>query len=635
MLIDLTCPAEVFRTELPEEDRPAAVLTLFNLSDRVIASAEVLLRLCDAEGNETERLAFRGRALNGRPHSTFRMTVPCAPGAGVQKIEVSVEKVWYADNEVWRRNPDKAVEYTPNELPVSPALSNLKFAAGEPAVGFPSLQNGLWVCICGRPNPEDEEYCARCGRERDTVFARFSPEAVGAQISLQERRLDLNSRSMREDTIRLQRIREEEYRQAMSRRKRRLYLAVCLAAALLLAAGAVFLGAPGLRYLAARRTLASGSPAAAKKVFDSLGQFADSPQQAAECSWQMALEAANESDSAEALEAASAALRTMTDRPEALEKANETDMLRSRLLLAGGDWLAAEEALSLLPSDYEGREALIRECRMAEAKSLLNEEEYTAARELFLSLGDNPDARKLASECLYRPALDQIAREDWDGAIETLSSILDYSDSRSLTLMCHYQKGLELAEAGDNEAAGREFLMAGDWEDAREKTRSLTYTQAESLFAAGNLKEAQSLYASIPDYLDANDKDRLCRYRLAQDAADDREYTLALELLAGIPDEYEETRALRAEASYQKAKTAVKQEDWAAAAELLRNVDRQALRRKYRDAEELYLRACREAGIEAYPEEETAETPAPASTPGPEEETSEPDPFLVTEDEQP
>ena len=79
----------------------------------------------------------------------------------------------------------------------------------------------------------------------------------------------------------------------------------------------------------------------------------------------------------------------------------------------------------------------------------------------------------------------------------------------------------------------------------------------------------------------------------------------------------------------------MKQEDWAAAAELLRNVDRQALRRKYRDAEELYLRACREAGIEAYPEEETAETPAPASTPGPEEETSEPDPFLVTEDEQP
>ena len=133
--IDLTCPPEVFRTALPTEDIPAATVTLFNLSDRVITSVEVLLRLLDRDGDETERLAFRGRALNGRPHSTFLLTVPCAYSAGLKSLDITVEKVWYADNETWRRNPANAVEYTPNALPVSPALTNLKYAAGETAVG--------------------------------------------------------------------------------------------------------------------------------------------------------------------------------------------------------------------------------------------------------------------------------------------------------------------------------------------------------------------------------------------------------------------------------------------------------------------------------------------------------------------
>ena len=76
MFIDLTCPAEVFGTVLPTEEVPAAALTLFNLSDRVIVSAEVALRLLDKHGAELEKVSFRGRALNGRPHSTFMMTVP-------------------------------------------------------------------------------------------------------------------------------------------------------------------------------------------------------------------------------------------------------------------------------------------------------------------------------------------------------------------------------------------------------------------------------------------------------------------------------------------------------------------------------------------------------------------------------
>ena len=630
MFIDLTCPAEIFRTELPTEEIPAAVLTLFNLSDRVIASVEVMLRLLDSSGAETEKLSFRGRALNGRPHSTFLMTVPCAP-AGVHAAEVSIEKVWYTDNEVWRRNPANAVEYTPNALPVSKALTSLQYVAGDTAVGWPVMENGLWICVCGRPNPEEETVCVRCGRQRDTVFARFSQEAVEAQVSMRERQLDLNSRNMREDTIRLQRIREEEYRKRQARHKRRLRLALCLVLSLLLIPGIRFFGVPGLRLLAGRRALNNGDPEGARAVFESLGSFGGAEDLMAECDWQIALHRAETSVTTGEMAEASRLLRALKDRPEALQKADETDMGRARILLARGDRKGAEEALALVPEGTGDRETLLRDCRMAEAKELLEAGEYEQARAIFLELTDLPGTGDLADECLYRPAVLRIREEDWDGAIELLNRIPGYRDSRSLTLQCHYRKAEAMEAAGDLAGAGAEYLLAGDWGDAAEKTAAITLKQADELFAMGDIRGAHSLYASLPDNAECIEKDRTCCLELAREAAGNLEYTMVLELLQGIPDDFGDAGSLRTEAAYRKAKTAVSREEWETAAELLRPLDRQALRRKYKDIETLYLTACENAGIEPYPatpspEAETIPTPSPDSTAPP---------FLVTEDELP
>ena len=647
--IDLSCPVEIFRTALPAGDPPAASLTLFNLSDRVISSVEVLLRLLDEDGRETERLSFRGRALNGRPHSTFLMAVPCAPSEDLRSLEATVEKVWYADNETWRRDPANAVEYTPNALPVSPALTNLKFTAGETAVGYPSMQETLWVCVCGRPNPKDDVFCARCGRDRDMVFSRFSPETVEAQISLKERQLDLNSRNMREDTIRLQRIREAEYMQKKSRRHTRLRLLLAMVVVCAMTAGALLYGAPWLHLQAARRALNTGDAAGAKAAFEALGDFGNARDMIAECDWKLALEAAENAKTADELARASEMLRAVPDRPEAVDKANETDLLRGQLLQGNGYWKDAMDALSLLPEDYAGRAELEQKCLTMKAVTLQSEGQYADAREIWLSLNDQPSAKEQASACIYEPAKALMADGDWDGAISMLSEIPDYLDSRDKTLECHYHKAEELLEAGNTQGASDEFLLAGSWSDAPERCRSLTYSQAEELYDAGNLREAQSLYASIPDYQDANLKEQACRYELARKAADDLEYSMALELLEGIPDDYKKTGTLRAEASYNKAKSAIRQEDWSTAAGLLGSLDRESLRRTYRDIETLYLEACKKAGIDPYPETPapdpeatasptdgpglrapSAETAAPASTPD-----ASLNPFLVTEDEQP
>ena len=636
--IDLSCPAEIFRTALPTEEIPAATLTLYNLSDRVITSAEVSLRLLDATGYETERLAFRGRALKGRPHSTFLLTAPCAMSPELKSIEATVEKVWFADNEVWRRDPANTVPYKPNNLPVSPALTRLKYAAGETAVGYPSLQKGLWVCVCGRPNPENGEYCVRCGRQKEEIFARFSPEAVDAQISLKERQLDLSSRNMREDTIRLQRIREEEYRRKKVRRGNRVRILLALGLAAGLCAAVLFHGGPWLHLIAGKRALEQGDIAGAKADFEALGTFGGADQLVAECDWRQACLTAEDSSSAEELAEASALLRAVKDKPEAEEKANEADLLRGRLLLESGEWQAALDALAALPEEYEGRAELEQDCLEAEAYALQKAGDYAAAREIWLALGDRPGAREQAALCVYEPAKALMEAGDWDGAIGMLSAIPDYPDSREKTLECHYHKAEELLEAGDSEGASNEFLLAGDWSDARERSMSLTYAAAEELYNAGDLRGAQPLYASIPDYLDSTQKDRTCRYTLAKDAAKDLEYSRALELLKDIPDDFENTGSLRAEASYQKARIAIRQEEWLTAWELLKDIDRESLRRKHVDVENLYLEACKRAGKEPYPEATPApegeisgtpeQTPEAAADPGPS-----PNPFLVTEDE--
>ena len=642
--IDLTCPAEIFRTALPTEEIPAATLTLFNLSDRVITSVEVLLRLLDKKGGETERLAFRGRALNGRPHSTFLLTVPCAPSAGLSALDVSVEKVWYADNDTWRRNPANTVEYLPNTLPVSPALTNLKYAAGETAVGYPSMQDGLWVCVCGRPNPEGEPYCARCGRQMEMVFSRFTPEAVETQISMKERQLDLTSRNMREDTIRLQRIREEEYRRKKTRRGNRIRIAASMVLTVALTAGILFFGAPWLRLCAGRRAMETGDAAGAKETFQRLGTFGGADKLIPECDWIIAQEAAENAVTAEELANASALLREVKDRPEAIEKANEKDLIRARLLLGNNRWEEALEALALLPEDYEGRTALEQSCLTAKAWALQNAGKYAEAREVWLILGDDmPGAREQAALCVYEPAKALMEEKDWDGAIALFSTIPDYQDSREKTLECHYCLAQKYYEAGDTAGAAREYLLAGSFSDAQEQYTALTYGQAEELYKAGDITGAQTLYASLPDYEAAQEKDRDCRYQLAENAASILEYTAVLEWLKDVPDDYKNTKALRAEASYKKAQTAFRQEDWETVRNLLLGLDRDSLKRKYRDIENMYLLACEKLGRDPYPEpEETGEPgenpeaasgkPDPDSEPAP---VPEPDPFLVTEDDQP
>ena len=542
MLIDLTCPAEVFEAKLPTEEIPAVSLVLYNLSDRVIVSAEVTLKLLSGSGAEKDRVVYRARALNGRPYSTFPMNVPCNPCLAARKADVTVDKVWFSDNAVWRREQSSSVEYEPNSLPVSRALTNLKFVAGENAVGFPCQQNGLWICVCGRPNPDGEEYCARCRRQREAVFTRFNREAVEKQIAQRERQLDLYTRNVREDTARMQRIREEEYNLKQKRKIRRRRLAVCLPLFLALLAALFFGIVPALRLWSADRNMNSGEYAAAAATLKTLGSFPGVPERLAECEWQAAKKMYENAGDAEALRKASDALRAVEGRPESIALAEEADLARARLAVEAKDPESARMAMELLEEDDPRRTSIENDCLLLEAKTLMAEKRYAAARETFLTVADVfPEASGLAAECVYIPASALISQAKYDEAIAELSRIPDHPLSRTAILECHYRKAEAAAEAGDLQSAAAEYMMADDYGDAKARTNETVFTIAENTYAAGDTAGAQKLFASLPGYAPAEARNYECLLELAKEAVSAGQYEKAMELFSALPDGYEGT----------------------------------------------------------------------------------------------
>ena len=123
-------------------------------------------------------------------------------------------------------------------LPPGNDLNALKYVAGPTAVGFPSQQARLWVCVCGRANGNGSDHCARCRREKETLFRQYNREAVLRQVSQRERQLDLKSRGAREEAAQIQRQREEEFNRQQARKKQRYRLWGALGATLLIAAAA-------------------------------------------------------------------------------------------------------------------------------------------------------------------------------------------------------------------------------------------------------------------------------------------------------------------------------------------------------------------------------------------------------------
>ena len=135
MKSDLTCPVEIVSVQVEqkqegEKQQIVCLIDFFNLSQKVIDSLQMNIICFDAQG---ERLGGRLVRAAVMANARERFSGAFAPEHvdGAVRVEAAVEKVWFQDGILWRREDRNVREYTPNALPQGRELERLRSVAGE------------------------------------------------------------------------------------------------------------------------------------------------------------------------------------------------------------------------------------------------------------------------------------------------------------------------------------------------------------------------------------------------------------------------------------------------------------------------------------------------------------------------
>ena len=201
MKSDLTCPVEVVRVSIREEEpaqKPESgqedgqivcEIEFANLSEKETASIQMNIICFDADDARLGGRLVRATA-EGEPRGRFTSVFMPEHVAGTARVEAAVEKVWFKDGVVWRREDRNVREYTPNQLPEGRELDRLRAVAGPDAAGYAREDDIVWMCVCGRANRTSDDCCMRCRRERAQVLEKYSFAAIDSTVGRKERTLE-------------------------------------------------------------------------------------------------------------------------------------------------------------------------------------------------------------------------------------------------------------------------------------------------------------------------------------------------------------------------------------------------------------------------------------------------------------
>ncbi len=557
MKIDLTCPVELWRYELPTETDEACRLLMYNLSDKDVASMQVTLAGFDAQGEALSRQVERLQDVKGEPTSTFEVLIQMEGGAQAAGMELVIEKVWFGDGTIWRRGNAHLSEYVPNTLPNNRRLEMLRFVAGPDAVGYPQDQGAVWLCVCGRANAASETFCRRCQREKLAVFEQFNQTAIEEMVEAREKELDQIAHRARMQASQQQLEREARIKRKKRRHRRVLLTFLITVFALGSAYGIYFHGIPYYRYFRANQQFDKGLYSEAKAAFKEMPGYLNADALLIKSDYLQAV-----SDLATGTEASLQSAQDMFDKlgdyEDSAVRSMEARYNRAEKMLKKEQYEEAAALFGEIP-DYSNARVRQQDALFEKATKLLNEGEYDRAKEIFLGLTGYAGAEKLATECIYRPGIAALNNKDYDRAITLLSQITGYSDVDQKLPEAYYAKGESLQAAGDYDAAGEAFLKAGsNYRDAQVKAAECIYEPAKKEMEAGNFSRAAEMFLKIQGHLDSRELASVCIYRVADQALGNKEYLRARELFMQIPN-YLDAKDKANEAIYQPAQEMVKQ----------------------------------------------------------------------------
>ena len=279
MKSDLTCPVEVVSVAIQRENEDTnengqilCYIEFFNLSDKVIDSIQMNIICFDAEDTRLGGRLVRAGA-HGEPRERFNGAFAPEHVDGVARVEALVEKVWYQDGVIWRREERNVREYTPNALQPGRELDRLRSVAGADAVGYAREDDTVWLCVCGRANRTSDDKCLRCGRERAQTLKAYSFAAIDSTVGRKERLLEEqtreNLRRSSEQTV--QEMKTEQKKRKKQTRRFKVVIGLLSTAALVLAMARW--GVPYGASLYAKDKLDRGLAADAKDIYAFIDRY--------------------------------------------------------------------------------------------------------------------------------------------------------------------------------------------------------------------------------------------------------------------------------------------------------------------------------------------------------------------------
>ena len=561
MKVDLTCPVELWQCIMPTQEEPTCVFRFNNLSEKTVTSVQVTMISLNTAGEPIYRQVERIQGINADARERFTITVLPAQWDETVSVDLVIEKVWFDDAIIWRRYDSSLTEYEPNGLAPGRKLDELRFVAGQDAIGYPLMEEFVWVCVCGRANEKAAKRCARCGRQTEAVFANYRPQTVDLIIAAHERKRQDIAKKAREDASKLL---EEQGKKQKQRKRLNRNIAVVIISLLLITAAALVTMLwviPEKRYSHAEDLLQAGAFNEARSAFLAMGEYRDAPEQLVRCDYLEAKAWLDEGDM-ESLGRASAAFRDLADYEDCPNLWRQAEFLQGEILLEAGAFDIAAEHFSAA-----GRLEGVTEAHYLQASKLFDAGLYADAAGIFLEMADYRDSQEKARESNYRIALSARDAEEYDQAMGLLTGLGDYRDAQAqLQAVCYLLAEQKMA-ANEREGAGVLYLEAGDYLDARLKANDVLYQIAQEHYRTGDYERAGELFASIVPYLDSDSLSDECVYQQASVKLASGLYQEAAELFALVPRHKDATEKTK-ECLYQLANLSWTNENLEEAAEL-------------------------------------------------------------------
>ena len=206
--------------------------------------------------------------------------------------------------------------------------------------------------------------------------------------------------------------------------------------------------------------------------------------------------------------------------------------------------------------------------RYYQANRALEGNQYDAAKEQFLALGDYRDSADMARECDYRAALSALngctytsLRAAWNG----FDQLEDYKDSESRAQEARYIYAEKLLAANNWEEAIALYEQVPSYSDARMKRNQAAYDWAADLMAKGEFAQAQEKFLSLGDYQNAASQAQECQYLLALNSLQ-TDPAAAIELFRAL-DDYRDSPVRLQSAYYAAGSQYYDEQDYDTAAE--------------------------------------------------------------------